>query len=358
MPRATTSKHGATTAMTSKGKGKEPQPEERAAASVSTPFFSALGAPPHRFPKGGPLGDMLMGLEADETMLMHSPTSPLQSLSQAARLRVARSMSPSPAQPLRGPRVYRAHGSSMDPALAASSSFVPEQDVIMEELVSPELSFEGTGGSGGTSTPVAQRASTAKEAAASQLLAGLQPSAADLAVHTLVDKIESSVSVASISAGIPADFRTTVVDFIKKYHADVVRLGAVATHLAKLHQHKSNGMYPTALHSIREPKIQWSREFMAAPQSSRNNFGSTARSFSGFSETVGTSVSMLKNEVLDQWITEKVKELSLFQVAAAADSGVSMLRDALEERMSDLHSRYTYDSAGGRPRAVIPPSDP
>ena len=97
------------------------------------------------------------------------------------------------------------------------------------------------------------------------MLAGLQPSAADLAVHTLVDKIKSSVSVVSISAGIPADFHTTVVDFIKKYHANVIRLGAVATHLAKLHQHKSHGTYPMALHSIREPKIQWSREFMAAP---------------------------------------------------------------------------------------------
>jgi len=163
------------------------------------------------------------------------------------------------------------------------------------------------------------------------------------------------VSIASISAGIPVDFHTTVVDFIKKYHADVVRLGAVATHLAKLRQHKSNGTYPTALHSIREPKIQWSREFMAVPQSSRNNFGSTTRSFSGFSETVGMSVSTLKNEVLDQWITEKVKELSLFQAAAAADSGVSMLRDTIEERMLDLRSRYTYDSAGGWPCTVIPP---
>jgi len=313
-----------------------------------------LGAPPHHFPKGGPLCDTSMGLEADETMLTHPPTSPHQSLSQAAHLCVARLMSPSPMQPLRGPRVYHAHGSSMDPALAASSSFVPEQDVIMEEPVSPELSFEGMGGSGGTSTPVAQRASATKEAAASQLLAGLQLSAADLAVRTLVDKIELSVSVVLISAGIPADFCMTVVDFIKKYHADVIRLGAVAMHLAKLRQHKSNGMYPTALHSIREPKIMWSREFMAAPQSSQNNFGSTARSFSGFSETVGMSVSTLKNKVLDQWITEKVKELSLFQAAAAADSSVSMLRDALEECMSDLCSRYMYNSAGGRPCTVIP----
>jgi len=66
-------------------------------------------------------------------------------------------------------------------------------------------------------------------------------------------------------------------------------------------------------------------------------------------------VSTLKNEVLNQWITEKVKELSLFQAAAAADSSVSMLWDALEECMSDLRSRYTYDSAGGRPCAIIPP---
>jgi len=322
---------------------------------VSQLPFSALGLLSCHSPEGGPLCDMSAGWITDELLLMHPLASPPQSLSQAAHLRVARLMSPTPVQPSRGPRVYRACGSSMDPALAASSSFVPEQDVIMEEVVSPDLSFERSEGSGGTSTPVTQRASAAKEVAASQLLAGLQPSAADLAVHTLVDKIKSSVSVASISAGIPVDFRMTVVDFIKKYHANVVRLGAVATHLAKLRQHKSNGTYPTALHSIREPKIQWSREFMAVPQSSWNNFGSTARSFSGFSETVGTSVSTLKNKVLDQWITEKVKELSLFQVAAAADSGVSMLQDALEEHMSDLRSRYTYDSAGGRPRAVIPP---
>jgi len=166
---------------------------------VSQLPFSVLGLLSHHSPEGGPLCDTLVGWITDKLLLMHPLASPPQSLSQAARLRVVRLMSPTPVQPSRGPWVYHARDSSMDPALAASSSFVPEQDVIMEEVVSPDLSFERSEGSGGTSTPVAQRASAAKEVAASQLLAGLQPSAADLVVHTLVDKIKSSVSVVSIS---------------------------------------------------------------------------------------------------------------------------------------------------------------
>ena len=79
----------------------------------------------------------------DKLLLTHPLTSPPQSLSQAARLCVARSMSPTLVQPSRGPQVYCARSSSMDPALAASSSFVPEQDVIMEEVVSPDLLLKG-----------------------------------------------------------------------------------------------------------------------------------------------------------------------------------------------------------------------
>ena len=44
-------------------------------------------------------------------------------------------------------------------------------------------------------------------------------------------------------------------------------LGSVATHLAKLRKHTQHDTFPTALHSIKEPKILLSRQILAAPES-------------------------------------------------------------------------------------------
>jgi hypothetical protein len=199
--------------------------------------------------------------------------------------------------------------------------------------------------------PSADAAKAAARRAAAHLQS-LQQTPQGITVRVLADKIEVSLSVSAMSVHIPLDFRGTVVDFIKKYHADVLWLGAVAMHLAKLRQHQANGTYPTPLHSIQVPKIQWLHEFLAAPQSSRGNYAAdaaTTRSFTGFSEVISVDITSIKDNILGAWIAEKTKELRLFQSAAAADTGVSNLRNALEERMGDLHSRFTYDSAGGRP---------
>jgi hypothetical protein len=190
--------------------------------------------------------------------------SSLQSLSQAARLRSVRSASPSPIKVPGGRRIFAAQASvraaSLDPVLGPSPSFVAELDAVMESGDEASASAAASSASD-VDPPATPRPSSARQ----PLPAGLLESPAAVAVRALADKIDASASVSAIGGFISVDFKMTVVDFVKKYHADVVRLGAVATHLGKLRQHKSNGSYPTALQSIREPKIQWSHEFMAAP---------------------------------------------------------------------------------------------
>jgi hypothetical protein len=213
-------------------------------------------------------------------------------------------------------------------------------------------SVELTGSGPMSETPLPS--ADAAEAAACRATAhlqSLQQTPQDIAVWALADKIEASLSVSVMSVHFPLDFRGTIVDFVKKYHADVLRLGAVATHLAKLCQHQVNGMYPTSLHSIRVPKIQWTHEFLAVPQSSQSNFSgdATTCSFMGFSEAISIDITNVKDNILGAWIAEKKKELALFQTTATTDTGVSNLRSTLEERMGDLRSRFTYDSADGRP---------
>ena len=213
---------------------------------------------------------------------------------------------------------------------------------------------QSTGAPSLEETSSAARDAEAAARRAAEALENLH-SPADLAVRALVDKIDACSAVSDVYGHIPIDFRGCVMDFTRKYHEDVLRLGAVATHYAKLVQHQANGTYPTAIHSIREPKIQWSKEFMAAPQSSRRNFAVTgapnARDFVGFSESIQMGVTALKDEILKSWIAEKQKELTLFQKEASAETGSINLRKVLDERMSDLRSRFTYDIAGGRPIA-------
>ena len=231
---------------------------------------------------------------------------------------------------------------SFDPAVGPSLSFVPEQDEPMSEV-------EPTGTAAPLADPPsAEKADRAARLAAEKLLS-LQQTPTDVAVRALVEKIEASTTVFAIASHVPLDYRSTVLDFIKKYHADVMRLGTVATQLAKLRQHQANGTYPTAIHSIREPKIQWTSEFLAAPQSSRHNFGGGTCGFTTFAEAVTHETVTMKDNVLKGWITEKTKELALFQSAANAATGVDNLRTAIDERTSDLRSRYTFDAAGGRP---------
>src|SRR5258706_2611331 len=96
---------------------------------------------------------------------------------------------------------------------------------------------------------------------------------------------------------------------------------------------------------------------MAAPQSSKQNFaeGSSTRNaaFTSFDEAVSIKVTTVKENILKGWIAEKAKELALFKSTAAADTGISNLRDAIEERMGDLRSRFTYDVVGGRPLDIV-----
>jgi hypothetical protein len=304
---------------------------------------SGLGSPtPSPFPGSGSAADTREVLSMGG-MFAEPPSLLLQSLSQAARLRSVRSESPA-VTPSGVKRSYL-RGASLDPVLGPSLAFSPELDLVMESASQADDDDESA------ATPVPTEVTPA--ALTSEARGAQSP--ADAAVRILVDKIDASASVSSIGGLISVDFKMTVMDFLKKYHADVLRLGAVATHLGKLRQHKSNGTYPTALQSIREPKIQWSHEFMAAPNSVRENFSTAAtRSFTGFAETVSAAVSGIKDEILDKWIVEKKRELALFQQAAAAESAVKNLRDALGERMGDLRSRFTYEVFGQRPVDPLP----
>src|SRR5258708_14128607 len=147
-----------------------------------------------------------------------------------------------------------------------------------------------------------------------------------------------------------------VADFLRKYHQDVLHLGSVATHLAKLRKHSQDGTYPTALHSIKEPRIQWSHEMMTAPSSDRHNFAESERSFMGFAEICQMQVTDLKKSILKAWIADKERELSLFQRAAHASTAVINLRLHLEERMTDLRSRFCYTSDGKPRNEPFPPA--
>src|SRR5258706_4020115 len=260
-------------------------------------------------------------------------------------------MSPSPVIGAHGPLRFRTRGSLADLGVGPSLSFVPEQDEVMEGV-------EAAGDGSGTKAPPSISAADAAACRGEALWQSLNLAPTDVAICALIDKVEASSLVSSICSHMPADFKGAIVDFVKKYHADVLRLGTVATHFAKLRQHTAHGTFPTALHLIRVPQIQWSHKFMAAPQSSRQNFaeGSSTRNaaFTSFTEAVSIEVTTVKENILKGWIAEKVKELALFKSAAAADTGISNLRDAIEERMGDLCSRFTYDVVGGRPLDIVP----
>ena len=251
--------------------------------------------------------------------------SPIQGLSPAESLRVARALPQTPTKGPKGPLVYCVPSAlSFDPVVGPSLSFIPEQDEPMSEV-------EPTGTAAPSADPPsAEKADRAAHLAAEKLLS-LQQTPTDVAVRALVEKIEASTTVSAIASHVPLDYRGTVLDFVKKYHADIMRLGTVATQLAKLRQHQANGMYPTAIHSIREPKIQWTSEFLAAPQSSRHNFGGGTRRFTTFAEAVTHETVTMKDNILKGWITEKTKELALFQSAANATTSVDNLRIAIDE---------------------------
>ena len=355
---------------TSKAKGKTKAPpntqtpdlefEEESVSEIESPsvqvsdFSLRLVPSATAFGTSGSLPDTSVAGSADgQTLNLPASPSPQAALNQAERLRRARA-SPSPVKGARGARRFRSRGASVDPAIGPSYNFAPEQDVIMEEVEPTETGAR-------PAQPKLREPPSAEAAEAAALraklhLQSLQQTPTELAVRALADKIESSRSVSAISSHIAIDFKGTVMDFVKKYHADVLRLGAVSTHLAKLRTHKTNHTYPTVLHSIRVPAIQWSHELLSAPQSSRHNFaeGAAARSFVSFAESVQTSTLALKDEILANWIKEKTKELALFQASASADTGLKTLRDNLEERMADLRSRFTYDSAGGKYRDPLP----
>ena len=74
----------------------------------------------------------------------------------------------------------------------------------------------------------------------------------------------------------------------------------------------------------------------------------------GFAEALHHECVTMKDNFLKAWIAEKSKELTLFQAAVKANVGVTNLRMAIEERMVDLRSRFTYDATGGRPIEPIP----
>ena len=54
---------------------------------------------------------------------------------------------------------------------------------------------------------------------------------------------------------VATDFRRVVVDFLKKYCDDAMHLGAPR----EVAQERPKRYFPTALHSIKESKILWSR---------------------------------------------------------------------------------------------------
>jgi hypothetical protein len=288
----------------------------------------------------------------DEEVLISPSLPPTQRPSQAATSRVLGATAFAPGSPTPR-RVFRPQESA-DPTVGSSSRFklVKEEDLGMSALpaagsllVAPPDSPD-------------EDPALAKDREVKEALAALRPSLSDVATRSLIDKIQNVQNVSAIGQLIPTDFRSCVVDFLGKYNEDVVCLGAVSSKLAKLRHHAENGTFPTTLNSIKEPRIQWSREILGAPVSDRVNSTEDAASqrFLFFESIIDRKVIELKRELLWHWIREKERELALFQKAAHADSGIQNLRLALGERISELRKRFVYTIDGGsRLEEPMPP---
>jgi hypothetical protein len=231
--------------------------------------------------------------------------------------------------------------SGADPAIAPSPAF----QVLFEEEEDVEMEAPATEAALGHEPP-------APVDPVMQAIEALKPSPTDLALRVLVNKIKGIMSVSTIVQLIPLDFCSTASDFLKKYHTDVMHLGSVLTHFAKLCKHASNGMYPTALHLIKEPVIQWSHQILAAPQSDQIKFsGMAGVNFVRFNDIISQKTTKLKKEILGFWIQEKECELALFQKAAHASTGFKNLWIVFEGQTDEICNHFAYD-VDGQPRAT------
>src|SRR5258706_3671200 len=121
-------------------------------------------------------------------------------------------------------------------------------------------------------------------------------------------KINAATSEGGVVLALPHQFRSDVLEYLKRYHSEVESLAKARSSLSKLRKHISNKTYPASLSSIKSPSIQFSHAFTNAPtaEGHRGTYSIAAGSAAAtFQQAVEGAVKGLKNEGLKRWLSEK-----------------------------------------------------
>ena len=173
------------------------------------------------------------------------------------------------------------------------------------------------------------------------------------------DAMRAKVDVATSDYGIvqvfPLDWQSSIWDFISRYRNSVDLLTAATSALGHLNKHKSNKSFPTALNAIRLPTIEFNKAFVDTPlsQGHRHNFNCAGLG-SGSLETVNElRITNLKEQILDDWITEKKCEITFLELKASPVNGLIQLEQVIKTCAEELKYQHDYLSSYSRHRELI-----
>src|SRR5882757_1886680 len=164
-----------------------------------------------------------------------------------------------------------------------------------------------------------------------------------------VDEAKVKIGAATSDGGVvlvlPHQFRSDVLEYLKRYHSELESLSNARSSLTKLRKHRSAKTYPASLSSIKSPAIQFSHAFTNAPagEGHRGAYSIAAGSApSVFEQAVDVAVKGLKDEVLKRWISEKEKEITFLERKASAASAIPSLEEVVSTKHLQLKARWDY----------------
>jgi len=165
------------------------------------------------------------------------------------------------------------------------------------------------------------------------------------AVDEAKAKIHATSSQDGIVSALHSQFQPDVREYLKGYKHEVEVLAVARSTQTKLHKHRVAKTFPTSMNSIKAPSIQFSGAFINAPADDgvRGSYKLAPEAeHSNFELSVERAIRHVKEKILEDWISEKDREVDFLERKASVAATVTQLQEVVTKKHGQLKGRYDY----------------